>query len=218
MTISNQQLQRVEEIQLAVCEYYNLTLLELISKARPNCIAHPRMISMFLCRRETRLSLVEIGQRHGGRDHGTVIHACKRVSEMTKDNPETNDEINSILTGERSEQLKTNLMKNENEIIQWADGHGIFQKATPASQFEKMLEEIGELSFALYDQDLNSDPEKNDELRKEVLLELGDVLTTGVILAHMLQSSTDEVMSLVWDKIKDRTGSMKDGQFVKDTK
>lgn len=100
MTISNQQLQRVEEIQLAVCKYYSLTLEELVSKARPNRIAHPRMLSMYLCRRETRLSLVEIGQRHGGRDHGTVIHAARRVSETIEAHPKTNDQINSILASE----------------------------------------------------------------------------------------------------------------------
>ena len=109
MITSNQQLQRVLEIQMDVCEFYRITHDELISKARPNRLAHPRMISMFLCRRETDLSLVEIGTQHGGRDHGTVIHASKRVFEMTQDNPEKNDEIHSILNGESPDQLKFKL-------------------------------------------------------------------------------------------------------------
>lgn len=76
----------VEQIQKTVADYYGLNLADMSSRRRPASIAFPRQIAMFLTRKLTKLSLVDIGAAFGKRDHGTVIHACKKVkSEMESD-------------------------------------------------------------------------------------------------------------------------------------
>ncbi|MBE7539933.1 MAG: chromosomal replication initiator protein DnaA [Opitutaceae bacterium] len=72
----------VEVIQKKVTEHYQLRMGDMTSKRRPNNIAIPRQIAMYLARTLTKLSLQEIGDAFGGRDHGTVIHACKAVDIM----------------------------------------------------------------------------------------------------------------------------------------
>ena len=106
MSFSNQQIERLEEIQRRVCQYYKLDLADMTSRARPNRIAHPRMMAMFLVIQETDLSLAEIGERFGNRDHGTVIHARKRISEALEIKPELNDTIRKIFAGDDPAQLK----------------------------------------------------------------------------------------------------------------
>jgi chromosomal replication initiator protein len=78
----------VEHIQKTVADYYGLTLADMRSRRRPVRIAFPRQIAMHLSRRLTKLSLVEIGEAFGKRDHGTVIHACKKVRSEVERNPE----------------------------------------------------------------------------------------------------------------------------------
>lgn len=72
----------VEKIQERVVEYFHLKLSDMVSKKRPNHIAFPRQIAMYLCRTLTQCALQDIGEAFGGRDHGTVIHACKTVENM----------------------------------------------------------------------------------------------------------------------------------------
>lgn len=72
----------IEKIQEKVADYYKLRLSDMVSKRRPANIAFPRQIAMSLSRTLTSHSLQEIGQSFGGRDHGTVIHACKTVENM----------------------------------------------------------------------------------------------------------------------------------------
>jgi len=72
----------VEMIQKRVTEHYQLRIGDMTSKRRPNNIAIPRQIAMYLARTLTKHSLQEIGDNFGGRDHGTVIHACKAVENM----------------------------------------------------------------------------------------------------------------------------------------
>ncbi len=69
----------IEQIQKTVADYYGLHLGDMRSRRRPASIAFPRQVAMFLSRKLTKLSLVEIGDAFGKRDHGTVIHACKKV-------------------------------------------------------------------------------------------------------------------------------------------
>ena len=69
----------IDAIQKRVAEHYDIRLADMTSKRRPAHIAMPRQIAMFLARKLTQASLVDIGEAFGGRDHGTVIHACKRV-------------------------------------------------------------------------------------------------------------------------------------------
>lgn len=74
----------IENIQKTVAEYYRLKLPELLSKKRSRNIARPRQIAMCLTRELTSMSLPEIGASFGGRDHSTVIHACKTMEELKR--------------------------------------------------------------------------------------------------------------------------------------
>lgn len=69
----------IEQIQKASADYYGINLGDMKSRRRPASIAFPRQVAMYLSRQLTKLSLVEIGDAFGKRDHGTVIHACKKV-------------------------------------------------------------------------------------------------------------------------------------------
>lgn len=73
-----------EAIQKRVATYYDIRLADMTSKRRTANIAFPRQVAMYLCRTMTRSSLQEIGEAFGGRDHGTVIHACRLVDERLK--------------------------------------------------------------------------------------------------------------------------------------
>ena len=72
----------IENIQKTVAEYYKIRLADLSSKTRTRSIARPRQISMALAKDLTSKSLPEIGRAFGGRDHTTVLHACKKVAEL----------------------------------------------------------------------------------------------------------------------------------------
>jgi chromosomal replication initiator protein len=72
----------LETIQKRVADHYQIRHSDMTSKRRPANIAMPRQIAMYLARQLTKHSLQEIGDAFGGRDHGTVIHACKTVENM----------------------------------------------------------------------------------------------------------------------------------------
>jgi chromosomal replication initiator protein len=72
----------IEKIQGVVTKFYELRQGDLLSRRRPQNIAFPRQVAMYLSRMFTSHSLQEIGDAFGGRDHGTVIHACKTVENM----------------------------------------------------------------------------------------------------------------------------------------
>jgi chromosomal replication initiator protein len=72
----------IETIQKKVVDYYHLRMADMLSRRRPANIAFPRQVAMYLSRILTEHSLQEIGNTFGGRDHGTVIHACKTVENM----------------------------------------------------------------------------------------------------------------------------------------
>lgn len=78
----------IEQIQRRVAEHFDVRLADMTSKRRPANIAFPRQVAMYLARILTKASLSEIGEAFGGRDHGTVLHACKlvkkRMSEQDK--------------------------------------------------------------------------------------------------------------------------------------
>ena len=69
----------IEQIQRKVAEHFDVRLADMTSKRRPASIAFPRQVAMYLARELTKSSLNEIGDAFGGRDHGTVLHACKLV-------------------------------------------------------------------------------------------------------------------------------------------
>jgi len=72
----------IENIQKTVAEYYKIRLADLSAKTRSRSIARPRQMAMALSKELTSKSLPEIGKAFGGRDHTTVMHACKKISEL----------------------------------------------------------------------------------------------------------------------------------------
>jgi chromosomal replication initiator protein len=72
----------IENIQKTVAEYYKLRVADLLSRRRTRTIARPRQMSMALSKELTEHSLPEIGEAFGGRDHTTVLHACRRIEEL----------------------------------------------------------------------------------------------------------------------------------------
>ncbi len=71
----------VEMIQKEVADYYNMSVSELKAKKRNKNILFPRQLAMYLARQMTKLSLPEIGQAFGGKDHTTVLHSCKKIEQ-----------------------------------------------------------------------------------------------------------------------------------------
>ncbi len=77
-----------QTILKSVADFYSISLVDLVKRSRKKEIVKPRQIAMFLLREETKLSFPEIGQKLGGRDHSTVIHACEKIkNEVSVDEP-----------------------------------------------------------------------------------------------------------------------------------
>lgn len=72
----------IENIQKTVAEYYKIRVSDILSKRRNRSLARPRQLAMSLCKELTNHSLPEIGDAFGGRDHTTVIHACRKIIEL----------------------------------------------------------------------------------------------------------------------------------------
>lgn len=79
----------IASIQQQVAEYFDVPPADLSGRSRTSSIVQPRQIAMFLSRELTHSSLKEIGRAFGGRDHGTVIHACKKVGEEAESGGES---------------------------------------------------------------------------------------------------------------------------------
>ncbi len=86
----------IETIQKRVADHYQIRHSDMTSKRRPNNIAIPRQIAMYLTRTLTKHSLQEIGDAFGGRDHGTVIHACKAVDNMMDQDTSTRSSVDFL--------------------------------------------------------------------------------------------------------------------------
>ncbi|QQD84497.1 chromosomal replication initiator protein DnaA [Jeotgalicoccus sp. ATCC 8456] len=86
----------VQDIQLAVSEYYGIHIDELSSKKRTKSIAFPRHVAMYLSRELTDNSLPKIGEVFGGRDHTTVIHAHEKISKLVAEDELFNSELKEI--------------------------------------------------------------------------------------------------------------------------
>jgi chromosomal replication initiator protein len=85
-----------KQIAQAVAEYYHISLDAMCGKQRDKHIVMPRQIAMYLIRQETQISLLEIGQLFGGRDHSTVLHACEKIDREVNINPTLRHEIVAI--------------------------------------------------------------------------------------------------------------------------
>jgi chromosomal replication initiator protein len=87
----------VENIQKTVAEYYKIRIADLLSKRRSRSIARPRQVAMALAKELTNHSLPEIGDAFGGRDHTTVLHACKRVKELRESERRIGEDYMNLL-------------------------------------------------------------------------------------------------------------------------
>jgi len=87
----------IENIQKIVCDYFKLRISDLLSKKRSRSIARPRQFAMALAKNLTNHSLPEIGNAFGGRDHTTVLHACKKIQELRDGDSRTNEDFNNLL-------------------------------------------------------------------------------------------------------------------------
>ena len=86
----------IENIQKTVADFYRIKIVELLSKKRSRVIARPRQIAMTLARELTQLSLPEIGNAFGGRDHSTVLHACKTIESLRNSDSALNSDFNLL--------------------------------------------------------------------------------------------------------------------------
>ena len=86
----------VENIQKTICDYFNVRLGDLKAKRRTQNVALPRQVAMYLCRKYTETSFPAIGDKFGGRDHSTVIHASKTIERKIKEDPQMQKTIEKL--------------------------------------------------------------------------------------------------------------------------
>jgi chromosomal replication initiator protein len=84
----------IDTSQKRVAEHFDIRLADMTSKRRPENIAFPRQIAMYLSRQLTESSLNTIGEAFGGRDHGTVLHACRLV----KDRMQVDSQVRQVVS------------------------------------------------------------------------------------------------------------------------
>jgi len=96
LAVQNRQVS-IENIQKTVADYYKIRVSDMHSKKRSRAIARPRQVAMALAKELTQLSLPEIGSNFGGRDHTTVLHACRQIVRLRESVPEINHDVNFLL-------------------------------------------------------------------------------------------------------------------------
>lgn len=95
LSIQNRQIS-VENIQKTVADFYKIKVADMYSKKRPASIARPRQIAMYLAKELTQKSLPEIGELFGGRDHTTVLHACRKIGSDRSKDSELNQQLHVL--------------------------------------------------------------------------------------------------------------------------
>ena len=93
----------MDDIQEAVCAQFHVKMAELKSRRRSKTLVHPRQIAMYLCRELTDASYPEIGRQFGGKDHTTIIHACRQVAKAK----ETDTSLHTTLETLKEQILRT---------------------------------------------------------------------------------------------------------------
>jgi len=92
----------IDNIQKTVADYYKIKVSEMYSKKRTRTVARPRQIAMALAKELTQLSLPDIGEAFGGRDHTTVLHACRKIAALKTTSHEITRDFDSLLKVLRS--------------------------------------------------------------------------------------------------------------------
>ncbi len=86
----------LDDIQKNVSTFYNVKIIDLKSKKKIKILSHPRQVAMYLCRKYTQKSFPEIGKFFGGKDHSTVMHAVRKISQMATEDPVFKKDLDSI--------------------------------------------------------------------------------------------------------------------------
>jgi len=86
----------MDNIQRTVAEYYNIKISDILSKRRNRTIARPRQVAMALAKELTNHSLPEIGEAFGGRDHTTVLHACRKIAELRESSTDVSEDYKNL--------------------------------------------------------------------------------------------------------------------------
>jgi chromosomal replication initiator protein len=101
LAVQNRQIS-IDNIQKTVADYYKVRVTDMHSKKRSRAVARPRQVAMALAKELTQLSLPEIGSNFGGRDHTTVLHACRQIAKLRESLPDLNHDVNFLLQVLRS--------------------------------------------------------------------------------------------------------------------
>lgn len=107
----------ISEIQIAVCEYYGLSRMDMKSEKKAIIIARPRQVAMYLIRKMTPRTYPEIGRKFGDRDHATVIHGVRRIETLMLEDVELCNDVLTIRAG-----IEQDMTHNANRL---AFGDGI---------------------------------------------------------------------------------------------
>ena len=94
---SNSKLITIESVQKCVADYYKLKVSDMFSKKRTRSVARPRQMAMALSKELTSYSLPDIGDAYGGRDHTTVLHACRKIAELRTTDTNTARDFNALI-------------------------------------------------------------------------------------------------------------------------
>ncbi|ATL94365.1 chromosomal replication initiator protein DnaA [Aeromonas sobria] len=87
----------IDNIQKTVAEYYKIKLADLLSKRRSRSVARPRQLAMALAKELTNHSLPEIGDAFGGRDHTTVLHACRKIEQLKEESHDIKEDYSNLI-------------------------------------------------------------------------------------------------------------------------
>ena len=86
----------IDNIQKTVAEFYSIRVSDLKGKRRNRQVARPRQVAMALAKELTSMSLPDIGDAFGGRDHTTVIHACKKIEELNRTDSKIEEDYSTL--------------------------------------------------------------------------------------------------------------------------
>jgi len=94
---SHDKMVSIDNIQKTVSSYYKIRLSDMHSKRRTRSVTRPRQLAMALCKELTNHSYPEIGDAFGGRDHTTILHACRKIEELKESDPRINEDFRNLL-------------------------------------------------------------------------------------------------------------------------
>ena len=97
MLALQEKLVTIDNIQKTVAEYYKIKVADLLSKRRSRSVARPRQLAMALAKELTHHSLPEIGDAFGGRDHTTVLHACRKIAELREESNDIKEDYSNLI-------------------------------------------------------------------------------------------------------------------------